>query len=265
MRHEERAKADAQRPRSGRATGTRRQAVPGMETRGRQSAVQRAGAARAERRSAARHRARQGCRGGDKCRRAGAAVASGSAPPFCRVYGEPLCRRVGPRPRARLRPRCRAVIGWLLDTNVVSTIINPNGAPTVKAWAAAQDEGRFFLSILTLGEYDKGLHNVSNNHPNRLRFIAARDGLAARFAGRTLSVGDAIVRRWGVISGTTRRVTGHSPPVIDTLFAATALEYDLYLVTRNGSDVQTSGAQIFDPWNDDPAKFPLSPLPRSLL
>jgi len=156
------------------------------------------------------------------------------------------------------------VIGWLLDTNVVSTIINPNGAPTVKAWAAAQDEGRFFLSILTLGEYDKGIYNVSNDHPNRLRFIAARDGLAARFAGRTLSVGDAVVRRWGVISGTMRRATGHSPPVIDTLFAATALEYELYLVTRNVSDVQTSGAQIFDPWNDDPAKFPLSPLPRSL-
>ena len=30
------------------------------------------------------------------------------------------------------------MIGWLLDTNVISTIINPNGAPTVKAWAAAQ-------------------------------------------------------------------------------------------------------------------------------
>ncbi len=28
------------------------------------------------------------------------------------------------------------MIGWLLDTNVISTIINPNGAPTVKAWAA---------------------------------------------------------------------------------------------------------------------------------
>jgi len=156
------------------------------------------------------------------------------------------------------------VIGWLLDTNVVSTIINPNGAPTVKAWAAAQDEGLLFLSILTLGEYDKGIHNVpDDHHPNRPRFIAARDALAARFAGRILSVGDATVRRWGVISGTAKRLTGHSPPVIDTLFAAAALEHDLYLVTRNVSDVGTSGAQIFDPWNDDPAKFPLSPMPRS--
>ena len=65
------------------------------------------------------------------------------------------------------------MIGWLLDTNVVSTIINPRGAPTLKAWAAAQDEGRLFLSILTLGEYDKGIHNVPDDHPNRPRFIAA--------------------------------------------------------------------------------------------
>jgi hypothetical protein len=49
------------------------------------------------------------------------------------------------------------VIGWLLDTNVISTIINPNGAPTVKAWAATQNESRIFLSILALAEYDKGV------------------------------------------------------------------------------------------------------------
>ena len=153
------------------------------------------------------------------------------------------------------------MIGWLLDTNVISTIINPNGAPTVKAWAAAQDENRLFLSILTLAEYDKGIHNVPDDHPDRPRFIAARDGLAARFSDRTLSIGDAVVRRWGVISGTTKRLTGHSPPVIDTLFAATALEHDLYLVTRNERDVRASGAAIFNPWGDDPAKFPLSPFP----
>jgi predicted nucleic acid-binding protein len=156
------------------------------------------------------------------------------------------------------------VIGWLLDTNVISTLINPSGAPTVKAWAATQNEAVFFLSILTVGEYDKGIHNVSDDHPNRPRFIAARDRLTERFAGRILSVGDAVVRRWGVISGMAKRVTGHSPPVVDTLFAATALEHDLYLVTRNVRDVQVSGAPIFDPWTDDPARFPFSPAPRSL-
>ena len=51
--------------------------------------------------------------------------------------------------------------------------------------------------------------------------------------------------------------------MIDTLLAATALEHDLNLVTRNVGAVGASGAQIFDPWMDDTANFPLSPMPRS--
>ncbi|MEO6215612.1 MAG: type II toxin-antitoxin system VapC family toxin [Sphingomonas sp.] len=148
--------------------------------------------------------------------------------------------------------------GWLLDTNVIATLINPNGAPTVKAWAAGQPEPLFHLSVLTLGEYDKGIHNLASDHPHRSRYTAARDALEARFAGRILSVDDAIVRRWGKISGIVKRETGHPPSVIDTLLAATALEYDLFLVTRNVRDVVSSGAAIFNPWEDDVADFPLA-------
>lgn len=151
------------------------------------------------------------------------------------------------------------MIGWLLDTNVVSALINPNGAPSVKNWAAAQDEEDMHLSVLTLAEYDKGIFNLSEDHPDRLRYSASRDALETRFGRRVLSVGNAVVRRWGRISGTTKRATGHPPPVIDTLLAATAIEHDLYLVTRNVRDVGRTEATVFDPWNDDPARFPLSP------
>jgi predicted nucleic acid-binding protein len=150
------------------------------------------------------------------------------------------------------------VKGWLLDTHVVAALINPNGAPSVKAWAAAQPEHRMYLSILTLGEYDKGIHNLPAHHPERSRYAAARDALEGRFAGRILSVGDAVVRRWGEISGTSKRRSGHPPPVIDTLLAATALEHALFLVTRNTKDVRDSGAALFNPWEDDPAGFPLA-------
>ena len=150
------------------------------------------------------------------------------------------------------------MIGWLLDTNVIAALINPNGAPSVKAWATNQPEHRMFLSILTLGEYDKGIHNLAFDHPERSRYVAARDALEGRFHGRILSVDDAVVRRWGEISGATKRETGHPPSVIDTLLAATALEHELFLVTRNMKDVQHSGAAIFNPWTDDPAEFPLA-------
>jgi toxin FitB len=148
--------------------------------------------------------------------------------------------------------------GWLLDTNVVAALINPQGARSVKTWAAEQDETSFYLSILTLAEYDKGIHNLPDGHGDRPRHLAARDALADRFGARVLSLTDEIVRRWGRISGEVKRTSGHAPPVIDTMLAATAIEHDLYLVTRNVKDARPSGAIVFDPWNDNPESFPLS-------
>jgi predicted nucleic acid-binding protein len=150
------------------------------------------------------------------------------------------------------------VKGWLIDTNVIAALINPNGAPSVKAWAAGQPETRLFISVLSLGEYDKGIHNLAPDHPDRSRYIAARDALQGRFAGRVLPVSDPVVRRWGEISGSVKRRTGHAPAVVDTLLAATALDNDLFLATRNTRDVEHSGAAVFNPWLDDPAQFPLT-------
>jgi toxin FitB len=154
------------------------------------------------------------------------------------------------------------VIGWLLDTNVTAEIIRKGGEPRVKAWAGAQDERTLHLSILTIGEYEKGIHNLPDADPRREVHANTRDGLETRFAGRLLPVSDAVVRRWGAISGTVRRRTGHPPPVIDTLLAATAIEHDLYLATRNVRDVRHSGAAVFNPWDDDPAVAPLQPRAR---
>lgn len=149
------------------------------------------------------------------------------------------------------------MIGWLLDTNVTAELISPGGSARVKAWADEQDEATLYLSILTIAEYDKGIANLPDADPRRAVYMNTRDSLAARFAARLLPVSDAIVRRWGVVSGTVRRDTGHPPPVLDTLLAATALEHDLYLATRNLRDVRHSGAAIFNPWEDDPAGFPV--------
>ena len=154
------------------------------------------------------------------------------------------------------------MIGWLLDTNVVSALINPAGAPSVKRWAATRKEHEFFLSVLTLGEFDKGINNLADGHPDRSRYILVRDALEARFAGRILQLGGETVRRWGRISGAIKRDTGHAPPVIDTLLAATAIENDLFLVTRNVRDTWGTGAIVFDPWNDEPDRFTLNPRTR---
>ncbi|MBV9249226.1 MAG: type II toxin-antitoxin system VapC family toxin [Acetobacteraceae bacterium] len=156
------------------------------------------------------------------------------------------------------------MIGWLLDTNVITELISSRGSPRVKAWASAQDEAALYLSILTIGEYEKGITNLHEDDPRRAVYMNTRDSLAVRFADRLLSVSDAVVRRWGTISGEVRRRLGHSPPVIDTLLAATAIEHNLYFATRHVRDVQMSGARVFNPWNDDPSGAPLQPRRRHL-
>ena len=124
------------------------------------------------------------------------------------------------------------------------------------AWAENHSERDFYISVLTLGEYDKGLHNLPAASPSRRRIGAGIRAIEVQFGGRILPVSDAIVRRWGRISGEILFTTGRAPEVIDTLLAATAIEQGLVLATRNVRHVQDTGARIFNPWEDDPGSPP---------
>jgi toxin FitB len=149
------------------------------------------------------------------------------------------------------------VNGWLLDTNVISEMSGAKPDPRTAKWFNAQPEHTLFLSILTIAEYQKGIEHLPPGDKRRPRLQRAIVGLERRFAERVLSVSDQIVLRWGAISGAVKRLTGHSPSVVDTLLAATAIEHGLYLATRNVLHVANSGALIFNPWKDDSAQFPL--------
>jgi predicted nucleic acid-binding protein len=49
--------------------------------------------------------------------------------------------------------------------------------------------------------------------------------------------------------------------VVDSLLAATALEHDLHLATRNVRDIAETGASVFNPWTDDATRFPVTGIP----
>jgi predicted nucleic acid-binding protein len=149
------------------------------------------------------------------------------------------------------------VNGWLLDTNVIAEARSVRPHPRVAGWIGIQPEHLLFLSVITLGEYRKGIENLPPGDKRRPHLENTVRSVEERFSGRILPVSDNVVLRWGAISGQAKRVTGHSPSVIDTLLAATAIENHLYLATRNTVDVADSGAAIFNPWKDDPGRFPL--------
>lgn len=60
----------------------------------------------------------------------------------------------------------------------------------------------------------------------------------------------AISERWGVLNAQALD-RGAPIPSIDGLFAATALEHDLTVVTRNVKDFVNLGLKTFNPWEPD--------------
>ncbi len=68
--------------------------------------------------------------------------------------------------------------------------------------------------------------------------------LPAFFAGRMLAVDAAVSDRSGRLQAQATRPL----PAIDSLLAATVLEHDLVLVTRNVRDFAGLPVQLFNPW-----------------
>ena len=147
--------------------------------------------------------------------------------------------------------------GWLLDANVVSELHRIRPDARVLAWANGLPARLVTISILTLAEIEQGLEALRPSDPSRREIARIFTLIEATFVGRVRSVDDSVVRRWARIRGQARRHFKKSPPPIDALLAATAIEHDLYLATRNTRDMKLTGARLFDPWRDDPALFPL--------
>ena len=139
--------------------------------------------------------------------------------------------------------------GFLLDTNVISELVKPRPEPRVTAWIDATDEHLLYLSVLTMGEIRKGIASLRDS-ARRVALEAWLDGvLALRFGDRILPVNQAVADRWGRLAA--QAAMAKSPlPVIDGLLAATAVQHDLTLVTRNITDVIRTGVPLFNPWGD---------------
>jgi predicted nucleic acid-binding protein len=138
------------------------------------------------------------------------------------------------------------VNGFLIDTNVVSELMKPRPSSRVVDWIDAHEEQLFHLSVLTLGEIRRGIVQLP---PSRRRTDLAAwlsGDLLTRFAGRILQIDQEVADRWGHLAG----AKGATIPVIDGLLAATALQHNLTLVTRNTKDMTRTGVGLFNPWSD---------------
>ena len=137
--------------------------------------------------------------------------------------------------------------GFLLDTNCLSELVRVKPEPRVLGWMEAIDEGLLYLSVLTLGEIRKGLVGLAPGKRRTQVEAWLEVELKARFSGRILTIDAPVADRWGLIAAQAKS-RGTPLPIIDGLLAATALHYNLTVVTRNASDFTNAQVQVLNPW-----------------
>lgn len=137
--------------------------------------------------------------------------------------------------------------GFLLDANCISELVRPRPEPRVLSWMDAADESLLFLSVLTLGEIRKGIAGLPQRRRRTHLESWFEQELRSRFAGRILSIEYAVADRWGLLAAEAKR-KGTSLSAIDGLLAATALEHNLTIVSRNVADFANTPVPILNPW-----------------
>jgi toxin FitB len=137
--------------------------------------------------------------------------------------------------------------GFLLDTNIPSELVRTQPEPQVTAWVTAQDLDSLFLSVVSVGELRKGITIMPPGKRKAELLVWLDADLPELFSGRVLPMTQAIAERWGVLEGQ-RQLMGRPLNVPDAQIAATALEHDLTVVTRNMKDFEDLGVTILNPW-----------------
>jgi len=140
------------------------------------------------------------------------------------------------------------VSGFLLDTNIPSELIRTRPEPRLENWVYAQDEQALYLSVVSIGELRRGFVLLSAIKRRAALEQWFENDLVPRFRGRILPVTYAIADRWGRLDGECQ-LRGAPLNTADGLIAATALEHDLTVVTRNVKDFAGLGVTLFNPWN----------------
>ena len=137
--------------------------------------------------------------------------------------------------------------GFLLDTNCISEAVSVRPDLNVGKWIQAADQNLLYLSVLTLGEIRKGVAGLAQGRRRTRLETWLEIELHARFFGRILPVDSAVSDRWGFLAADAKR-KGRMLSTVDALLAATALEHNLTVVTRNVADFAGLSLPILNPW-----------------
>ena len=131
---------------------------------------------------------------------------------------------------------------YLLDTNVVSELRRQRPHGGVVAWLESLDDAQLHLSAVTLGEIQAGIEMTREQDPGKAREI---EGWLEQVSGsyNVLPMDAGTFRAWA------RLMHRKSDTLYeDAMIAATAQVCGLTVATRNVSDFNALGLEVFNPF-----------------
>jgi predicted nucleic acid-binding protein len=138
---------------------------------------------------------------------------------------------------------------YLVDTNVISEERKKSKANTgVRAFfkQAIEDETLIFISVVTVGELRRGVESIRYRGDVRQANQLEKwlDNLMAEYQDHILDINQDIAQLWG------RLRAPHPENALDKQIAATALIYELTVVTRNHKDFVKTGVRVLNPFTE---------------
>ena len=132
---------------------------------------------------------------------------------------------------------------YLLDTMVLSELRKRKRHPGVTAWISDKPDRELFISAVSVGEIARG---IAQQEKKDKAFAATLrhwlEKLLLLYSDRILHVNIPIAKRWGEMSAQVNNAGA------DILIAATAIEHNLNIVTRNEKHFSRTGAKTINPW-----------------
>lgn len=134
-------------------------------------------------------------------------------------------------------------MAYLLDTDILSAIRRKQRDPNLENWLRSIDANKMFLSAVTIGEIERGIYQQQRVNPAFANDLQVwLETILCRYQSRILPLSVGIARRWGRLSAE----LGHCSA--DLMIAATALEHDLIVATRNTRHFEPTQVALINPY-----------------
>jgi len=132
---------------------------------------------------------------------------------------------------------------YLVDANVLSEPTKRSPSSKVIDWLSA-NEGNIVVDSIVLGELCIGVLALPRGRKRTKleQWFAALAGTI-----ECLPWDGSVGRRWAKLVVDSRR-KGEVLPLLDGMIAATALQHDLTIATRNTRDFEKTGARVLNPF-----------------